>query len=81
MVPFESLTLAKNLSKIFTKGSSLANNIKDGDEAQRNQKKALFITLVGQATFAKLKDLASPHDIVDLSLGDIMEFLKTHYRP
>ena len=26
-----------------------ANNIKDGDEAQRNQKKALFIMLVGQA--------------------------------
>ena len=59
----------------------LANNIKDGDEAQRSRKKALFITLVGQATFAKLRDLASPRDIVDLSLGDIMELLKTHYRP
>ena len=59
----------------------LANSIKDGDEAQRNRKKALFITLVGQATFAKLRDLASPRDIVDLSLGDIMELLKTHYRP
>ena len=39
----------------------MVNNIKDGNEAQRNCKKALFITLVGQATFAKLKDLASPH--------------------
>ena len=36
---------------------------------------------MGQATFAKLRDLASPRDIVDLSLGDIMELLKTHYRP
>ena len=25
----------------------LANNVKEGDEAQRNRKKALFITLVG----------------------------------
>ena len=34
----------------------LVNNIKEGDEAQLNCKKAfaLFITLVGQATFAKL---------------------------
>ena len=28
-----------------------ANNIKDGAEVQRNWKKALFITLVGQANF------------------------------
>ena len=56
-------------------------SIKNGDEAQRNRKKALFITLLGQATFAKLRDLASPRNIVDLSLGDIMELLKTHYRP
>ena len=38
----------------------LSNNIKEGDEAQQNCKKALFIMLVGQATFAKLRDLASP---------------------
>ena len=58
-----------------------ANNIKDGDETQRNRKKALFITLVGQATFAKLRDLASPREITDISLDDILELLKTHYRP
>ena len=45
----------------------LANNIKDGDEAQQNQKKALFVTLVGQTTFAKLRDLASPREITDLT--------------
>ena len=59
----------------------LANNVKEGDEAQRNRKKALFITLVGQATFAKLRDLASPRAIADISLDDIVELLKTHYRP
>ena len=59
----------------------LANNIRDGDEAQRNRKKALFLTLVGQATFAKLRDLASPREIMDISLDDIMELLKAHYRP
>ena len=35
--------------------------------------------LVGQATFAKLKDLASPHAIADISLDYIVELLKTHY--
>ena len=38
----------------------LASNIKDNDEAQRSQKKALFIMLVGQATFAKLKRFSKP---------------------
>ena len=59
----------------------MVNNIKEGDEAQQNRKKALFITLVGQATFAKLRDLASPHAIADILLDDIAELLKTHYRP
>ena len=57
------------------------NNIKEGDEAQRTRKKALFITLIGQATFAKLRDLANPREITDISLGDIMDLLITHYRP
>ena len=51
----------------------LLNNIKEGDEAQWNHKKALLITLVGQATFAELRDLASPHAIADISLDDIVE--------
>ena len=59
----------------------LANNIKEGDEAQRNRKKTLLILLVDQVTFAKFRDLASPHVIADISLDDIVELLKTHYRP
>ena len=59
----------------------LANNIKNGDEAQRNRKKALFITLLGQTTFANLRDLASPREITDISLDEIIDLLKSHYRP
>ena len=51
----------------------LLNHIKEGDEAQWNHKKALLIMLVGQATFAKLRDLASPHVIADILLDDIVE--------
>ena len=58
----------------------LANNIKgDGDHARR--KKALFITLLGQETFAKLKVLTSPTPVADLTLPAIMEHLLSHYRP
>ena len=49
MALFASLTPLKNLSKIFEFHYQV-NNIKDGNEAQRTQKKALFITLTGQAT-------------------------------
>ena len=49
----------------------LANNIKGEGEALI-RKKALFVALLGQATFAKLKDLANPNEIKDLSLDDIM---------
>ena len=59
----------------------LANNIKDGDATQQNRKKALFLTLVGQATFAKLRDLASPREITEISLDEIMELLKAYYHP
>ena len=33
----------------------LGNNIKDSDETQQNGKKALFPTIIGQATFTKLR--------------------------
>ena len=57
----------------------LANNIKgDGDHARC--KKALFITLLGQETFAKLKVLTSPTPVADLTLPAIMEHLLGHYR-
>ena len=59
----------------------LANNIKTEDEAQIARKKAVFVTMLGQATFAKLRDLANPRAITDLTLADIMDVLTAHYRP
>ena len=41
----------------------------------------MFITLLGQATFAKLKVFASPMPVADLTLDAIMEHLVAHYRP
>ena len=41
----------------------------------------MFITLLGQETFAKLKILASPTAISELSLDAIVQFLTQHYRP
>ena len=38
----------------------LANNIRDSDENQR-RKKALFITVLGQAMFPKLKVFGKPY--------------------
>ena len=59
----------------------LANNIRGEGEAAVSRKKALFLTLVGQAAFAKLKTLASPRPISELTLDEIMEHLVGHYRP
>ena len=58
----------------------LANNIKGEGDGQR-RKKALFITLLGQATFTKLKDLANPQEIKDIPLNEIVDLLIGHYRP
>lgn len=44
-------------------------------------KEGLFITLLGQSTFAKLKVLASPTAVSDLTMDAIMEQLIGHYRP
>ena len=46
-----------------------------------DKKKAMFITLLGQETFAKLKILASPTAISELSLDAIVQFLTQHFRP
>ena len=57
-----------------------ANNIRgEGEHARR--KRALFITLLGQETFAKLKVLTSPTPVSDFTLDAIMEKLLGHYRP
>ena len=58
-----------------------ANNIKSEDEAQQACKKVIFITTLGQATFVKLHDLASPKDIATLSLEEVVELLTAHYQP
>ena len=57
-----------------------ANNIR-GEGEHARQKRALFITLLGQETFAKLKVLTSPTPVSDITLDDIMEKLLGHYRP
>ena len=46
-----------------------------------DKKKAMFITLLGQETFARLKILASPTTISELSLDAIMQHLTQHFRP
>ena len=58
----------------------LANNVRDTEDNQR-RKKALFITVLGQATYAKLKVLANPTSVSDLTLDAIMEHLIGHFRP
>jgi len=58
----------------------VANNIGPGPEGD-NHKKALFLTLLGQATFAKLKVLASPTPVGELSMEGILEHLTGHFRP
>jgi len=59
----------------------LANNIKADDEVQLARKKAVFITILGQETFAKLRDLANPREITELTLNDIVDVLTAHYHP
>ena len=59
----------------------LANNIQSDRTAAAQQKQALFLTLLGQTTFAKLKTLASPTPVNELSLDRIMEHLISHFKP
>ena len=57
-----------------------ANNINFKDEAQLAHKKALFMTMLGQTAFMKLRDLASPNDISTLTLNQVVEILTAQYR-
>ena len=50
-------------------------------EVPQDRQKALFLTRIGQATYAKLKTLVSPQPLTELTLGTIVETLATHYRP
>ena len=50
-----------------------------GDNADK--KKANFVTLLGQDTFAKLKTLASPTAVSELTLDAIKQHLRNYFRP
>ena len=58
----------------------VANKFKNEGEDLR-RKKALFVTLLGHSTFAKLKTLASPTQVSELAMDDIMGLLLAHFRP
>ena len=58
-----------------------ANNIKAEDEAQQACKKALFVTMLGQTTFVKLRDLACPSDVTTLTPDQVMVLLTAHFKP
>ena len=55
-----------------------ANGIRDDNAAK---KKAMFIMLLGQENFAKLKVLASPTTVNNLSLDAIVQLLSQHFHP
>lgn len=59
----------------------LVNNICGKEEAVQIQRRALFVTLLGQATFAKLKTLENSTAVSELTLDQIMEYLMGHYKP
>jgi len=42
--------------------------------------KALFLTLLGQGSFSKLKGLAFPTSVSNLSLDAILQDLSSHYQ-
>ena len=84
MVTFTNLIWPKSQLKIFNNAFEfycLANNIKAEDNAEIARKKAVFVTILGQATFAKLRDLVNPNEIIDLFLVDIVGVLTAHYHP
>ena len=55
----------------------MANGI---HEDNTDKKKAMFVTLLGQETFAKLKALVSPTAVNDLMLDVIVQHLTQHYQ-
>jgi len=57
----------------------VANNLRSGEGD--NRKKALFVTLLGQGSYSKLKALAHLTAVSDLTLDAILQHLSGHYRP
>ena len=57
----------------------VANKIRPGKDD--NQKRALFLMLLGKTTFTKLKVLASPTPVGELMTDSILECLTGHFHP
>lgn len=47
---------------------------------EKERKKALVLTRIGQAAYSKLKTLVSPTPMADLTLQQIVEKLASHYK-
>lgn len=47
---------------------------------REERQKALFLTRIGRDVFIKVKTLASPTPLTDLSLAQIVEYMKGHYK-
>lgn len=47
---------------------------------EKERKKALFLTQIGQAAYSKLKTLVSPMPMADLTLEQIIEKVASHYK-
>ena len=50
------------------------------NQVSRERKKALFLTRIGRDAFVKLKTLASPTSLSELSLEQILSTMKQHYK-
>ena len=47
---------------------------------REERQKALFLTRIGREAFSKVKTLASPTPLTELSLAQVVEYIKQHYK-
>ena len=47
---------------------------------REERQKALFLTRIGRDIFVKVKTLTSPTPLADLTLAQIVEYMKGHYK-
>ena len=62
----------------------IVNNIKgigDEESATDEQKVAIFLTLIGGRTYSLLRDLVSPEKPAQKKYFELVEVLKTHFKP
>ena len=72
-----TMTPRSSVSKI-TK-SALTSIVLPTRYQLEDRRKALFLTRIGQATFAKLKTVVIPQPLTELTLDTIVQTLATHY--